>query len=111
MPLAAALVVGCGSKTGVVTGQIWSQAALCSALHPPGCGPDPGLVTVFNPSGKPVAHEHVKGQGSFLFILPVGRYELSLGKTLKASDCGPRRVSVLPGSTTRVAVEGGCSIP
>lgn len=94
---------------GVVAGQIYADVGLCGSN---GCGPRGGLVTVFEPSGRVVAHELVRNARGFSFVLPAGRYELELATRLltRAACAPPSEAVVRPGQTTRINVHASCGV-
>ena len=118
--LAAALVTGCGSvanahsnghnRTGIVTGVIKRDGPMCPQS---GCGPAGGLVTMFNRSGRVVAHESVRAGKHFRFVLAPNRYELNAGTRLRYHypyNCPPQAALVRPGRTTQVVVREDCGV-
>ncbi len=79
----------------------------------PGCGSTGGLVTVFQPSGRVVAHATLRAGAHFRFVLAPGRYELNAGTRLKYDyplNCPPVTALVRPGRTTQAVVTDGCGV-
>lgn len=121
--LAAAIAAGCGAlasaqatghrRMGILSGEIRAAGAVCPRG---GCGPKAGRVTVFTPSGRVIAHQHV-GKADhfrFRFVLPPGSYELNAGHRLTGhhlpADCPPSRARVQPDRTTRMNVHTYCRV-
>ncbi len=90
---------------GFITGEIFVDGG---PTRPDGRlkGPAAGTVSVFSPSGKLVAREHVRNGQYFHFALPAGRYNLSAG-----TDCRPTAVVLPVGRTTRANAAVGCTTP
>lgn len=101
------------APTGTVTGTIQ-----------PGGGPPPpprhrrkglaGEVSVYSPSRRLIAREHVHAEHSFQFKLPPGRYLLNAGGQLYypsvAKGCRPVSARIRARHTTTIDVYTGCGI-
>jgi hypothetical protein len=77
--------------------------------------PLPGVVSVFNGSGKLVARGHVKAGHYFKKVLAPGFYRLNAGEKLRYSSpiegCAPRHAWVKAGRTTTTTVYQHCGTP